>query len=346
MKKIVPQNIESYLLYLNRHLDSQFDSETIERWKNIPAMELDQYLQRLYHSLGMDLAQAQRLEQGFLNPTVHEHQAQAARPSMRRNNTVVLEEPAPTSPTSAEPNVSGQFSSASSPQGKPHSTRNIFLPLIFLALLVIAGILLYPQLNTKETADEPRPTPQETPLVHSNMEDTLMEDTLMEDTLVMDASTENTESPEQVTTPSTQTSQSAQNVESDDRLSEDVIQATESGDFDKGRAMSNLRGLVRAEDDHDASRAMQFYSLNMTKYWDMNNPSKSAIRQRYDRSFKKLKESKNEFLTTEWVGPRTVESVIKFTYTGANTGETKSVVTRMRYEFDENGLVKKAEPVR
>ncbi len=133
-------------------------------------------------------------------------------------------------------------------------------------------------------------------------------------------------------------------------VQEDIVEGISddmesSSYFDKNKAIENLANLILAEDNHNTEEALTYYSPSIEQYWDMQNPSREDLYLRYEKNFAKLAQSQNEVLSSEWVGPRTLEAHIRFSYIGANTGESKSVSSRIRYKFDDEGRIKYANKV-
>ncbi len=310
MSSINKSNIDRYLLHLNQYLTTKFDTATIDKWKQLNDDQIPKYLQRLYNTQGISANQIAEYEQDFI-------QGESLQPSSA----------AP--PVEVAPST--RFSPSYTPPQSVSKKRNPAVPILIGLLLLVGGVATYPYLDDyfKDKYQNSSPSDDYTqPVQTSNSYSDATEDAAMD---VTDAVTEEA---------SYTTDQNHADAGTDAASS-----SSGYSNFSKDRAIDNLASLIMAEDNHNSYDAINYYSPKINQYWDMKNPTKAELLQRYDKSFDKVSQSRNEVVSSEWTGPRTLEALIKFSYVGANTGESKTVYTRMRYGFDENGLINYANKV-
>jgi hypothetical protein len=101
----------------------------------------------------------------------------------------------------------------------------------------------------------------------------------------------------------------------------------------------SIRNYVRAEDNRDFNTLISLLSSNMIKYWHIDYPTISQLEKTYQSSWNKISQSENEINSIEKVNENTYDMNNSFTYTGRNTGETKTISSTIRFQFDNNGKI-------
>ncbi len=331
MSSIQKSNIEGYLRFLNQYLENSFDAETIQKWTQLSDTDLPKYLQKLYSSQGISPELAATMEQDYLRELER----------MKRSHTATITQP-------VQDTIVSELIPSSEPKRAQPQKRNRTIPILLLLLVIAGGIAAYPYIDDYLRERYQR---QNTPVV-SQTEDVSTYDFETETTIdslaeIPDDIPEIIDEVATTTVPQEAASDTREATQelTTNHIAEEVS-ASPSASFSKDKAISNLASLIIAEDNHNTSQAISYYSPNVSQYWDMQRPSKAQLRDRYNKAFSKLAESQNEVISSEWVGPKTLEALLKFSYTGANTGETKTIYTRMRYKFDDNGLIEYANKVK
>ncbi len=104
-------------------------------------------------------------------------------------------------------------------------------------------------------------------------------------------------------------------------------------------AEGNIRAMANAQDNRDFDQLWGYYSPDMTRYWDMNNPTYGKLKKRYTSVWNKLSYSTNEITSVEHVSGNTYDMNTTFTYQMKKSGKTKTGYSTVRYKFDDYGRV-------
>tara|TARA_R100000306_G_scaffold62450_2_gene70353 strand:- start:1112 stop:3817 length:2706 start_codon:yes stop_codon:yes gene_type:complete len=102
---------------------------------------------------------------------------------------------------------------------------------------------------------------------------------------------------------------------------------------------NTLSKLLFAEEQRNFNDIFSFFSSNMSRYWDMNNPSYSDLKKRYEYIWGFTSNSKNKIEKIEKVNTYTYDLYTEFSYYNLNNNENFVTNSIIRYVFDNNGKI-------
>jgi len=100
-----------------------------------------------------------------------------------------------------------------------------------------------------------------------------------------------------------------------------------------------IRGLVAAEDSRDFDRIYGYMSGNVKRYWDIDNPSRVQLLNRYQYIWGKIGTSRNIVTEIRKIADRTFDLYTEYEYYELRRKKTISLSSRVRYHFDSAGLI-------
>jgi hypothetical protein len=101
---------------------------------------------------------------------------------------------------------------------------------------------------------------------------------------------------------------------------------------------AKIKAFVNLEESRNFEAIYQAFDPNMRRYWDLKNPTKDELQKRYEHSWTITTQSKNEVEKIVKVDAFTYDLYANYTFTNTK-GETKSLKTVVRYEFDSFGKI-------
>lgn len=100
-----------------------------------------------------------------------------------------------------------------------------------------------------------------------------------------------------------------------------------------------ITDLLKAEDERNLNNILSFYAMNMTRYWDIQNPSIDDLRSRYEKSWKLLRVSNNKILNISQISNRMYELETEFKYETSKNRNKKSIISKVIFKFDKDGKI-------
>jgi V8-like Glu-specific endopeptidase len=99
-----------------------------------------------------------------------------------------------------------------------------------------------------------------------------------------------------------------------------------------------IRNYIRAEDNRDFGAIWSFYAPYPLQYWDLNNPTKEDIRNRYEHNWSVISSSSNEIQSIRKINAQTYDMNLLFSFT-TQKGISKTVNSSIRFVFDNDGKI-------
>jgi len=94
-----------------------------------------------------------------------------------------------------------------------------------------------------------------------------------------------------------------------------------------------IKNLLIAEENRDFKKIYSHFSTNMSRYWDLDNPSYNNLKKRYEYIWGFTKNSKNYVEKIEKISDNTYDLYTKFEYYNLNKKNTFSTNSIIRYVF-------------
>ncbi|TLU83196.1 MAG: hypothetical protein FDX30_09065 [Chlorobium sp.] len=100
-----------------------------------------------------------------------------------------------------------------------------------------------------------------------------------------------------------------------------------------------IRSIVNAEDSRNIDTIIQYYSDNMTRYWDITNPKKTQLINRYQHIWGITSNSKNNIQSIEKIDNLTYLLNTIYTYQNLKQNRTITQNSVVRYVFGDDGKI-------
>lgn len=110
-------------------------------------------------------------------------------------------------------------------------------------------------------------------------------------------------------------------------------------DFNNISEETKLKRLLQAEDNRDYLKIASFYSADMKRYWHMDDPTFIQINNIYQDAWEVSSYSRNNILKIEFLGNKTYDVKVRFTFRNNKTNKLEDRESFTRYIFNENGLI-------
>jgi len=101
---------------------------------------------------------------------------------------------------------------------------------------------------------------------------------------------------------------------------------------------AKITDFVTAESSRNFEDIYAYFSPNMRRYWDLKNPSKAQLKNRYEHSWNITSQSENEILSIKKIDVFTYDLYALYKFTNQK-GEAKELKTVVRFEFDGYGKI-------
>ena len=102
--------------------------------------------------------------------------------------------------------------------------------------------------------------------------------------------------------------------------------------------INQIRTFVDLESQRNFEAIYKCFASNMRRYWDLTNPTKAQLKNRYEHSWSITTDGKNEIVDIKKVDAFTYDlhAIYKFTN---KKGEAKELKTVIRLQFDGYGKI-------
>lgn len=101
----------------------------------------------------------------------------------------------------------------------------------------------------------------------------------------------------------------------------------------------NIKNLLKAEDNRNFDKVSQYFATEVIRYWNEHYPTKTLLKKRYLDSWSKMKFSKNYLLSIDKISKNTFNYVVQFDFRSIKNDEEKSVKSKMRIVFNDDGKI-------
>ncbi|MCF8274944.1 MAG: hypothetical protein K9I95_14050 [Flavobacteriaceae bacterium] len=100
-----------------------------------------------------------------------------------------------------------------------------------------------------------------------------------------------------------------------------------------------INDLLTAEEQRDFEKIYSYFSPNISRYWDLNNPSSNSIKKRYEYIWGFTMSSRNFVQKIEKISDNTYDLYTKYEYYNLNKKDLSSSNSIVRYIFDGKGKI-------
>src|SRR5690606_17803327 len=94
---------------------------------------------------------------------------------------------------------------------------------------------------------------------------------------------------------------------------EPMVTSLPMDDTDELNAES-IQQLLAAEDAQNLETILSFYAPYMERYWDINYPTQDQLIKRYEDSWQKIADARNEILDIRKMAPNTYDVDIRYSF--------------------------------
>lgn len=102
---------------------------------------------------------------------------------------------------------------------------------------------------------------------------------------------------------------------------------------------SIIREFISAEDANDFEKIYGYFSSNLKRYYDLNNPSYSDLKKRYEYLWDVSSERKNNINRIDKLSDSVYDLYTSFSYYSNKQQRTISQLSKVRFVFDNEGKI-------
>lgn len=102
----------------------------------------------------------------------------------------------------------------------------------------------------------------------------------------------------------------------------------------------SIHALLRAEEKRDFQKISSFYAPSVNRYWNTYNINHSQLREQYENAWRNSRNATNEVQSILRIGPYDYYLITKFNFFDLKQKKYKTVLSKVYYEFNEDGLIK------
>lgn len=113
----------------------------------------------------------------------------------------------------------------------------------------------------------------------------------------------------------------------------------QSGIVDNWDYPQIIKSFFYTEELRDFDKISEFFSPNVSKYFDLNYPTISQLKDNYNKAWEKASKSKNEIHSINKVENRVYQVNTTFSFLNSKTNTWKKFNVINEFKFDENGKI-------
>lgn len=102
---------------------------------------------------------------------------------------------------------------------------------------------------------------------------------------------------------------------------------------------NNIESFLMAEENRNIEEIMEYFSPEITRYWNLQNPNNQQLKNIYKKSWENLLNSKNHINRIEKINENTYDLYTNFKYTLKSNNKKKEKFSIVRFKFDNDGKI-------